>query len=236
MVQIRQVPEKTGPLVALARQIAALCITSPDLFLGLADAVEACKYQYTYRKLQASLSAVTAAKRDDVEQLKQLLRTYFESQDPSWDLGYRRGFLVEEIIAALGPAPLRLKTPAGSQVFRAAQLLDHKRRLVCGKKNLDVAFVAPNGRIADGLECKASLGKWLSVRQQRICPEAADKLAYMRCLARTLPALGCAFEASLAGLEFSLSQQDSAALAGAGYAFRIITRRIIRDAIRAVAS
>ena len=233
MVEMIGRPLKENPLSYIAHQIVDLVLETPALFGPFSEAIRDC-IDGNAAKLDAILDSPVDIpdRRDEVKKLKGLLVSYLNDPppDPSWATNFRRGYIVEEMIARLGASALGLTSGQQAKVLRRAIARNEGQRL-CGDNDIDVVFTS--GKTAEVIECKARLSTWLS-GGGHMRSEASRKLKYMLCVQACCQKDGGGCRPWLATFQLDLFREKEA-LESTGYAIGLINGEAIREAIVAFA-
>ena len=194
LVTIEGCPHRNDELAKLAFKIVQVVVARPDQFAYLARAVEICQ---TVEDIDQLLPAIPGGSR----MRKRLLREYYRMKNGQ-PIDDRRGFLVEEIIAALPAQVFGISVKNAASVQRSAKCKTGKGPLPPQMNgNLDVVFC--HEAEGSGVECKAKLSSFIGLSSggTHLSSDAEYKLSYMKTLRDHLQGLGVVFHLWLGTFE-----------------------------------
>jgi len=198
---------RTDTLSAKGKAIVRIAGENPGLFGAFVDIVMNCK------SIAVCRSVIDETMRPYVDQggyrgakkLTKELREYFATSS-GMSLEDRRSYLVEETMVFVALERAQCKSEQNPSVCREAYAVAGCSRM-CPEhndKNIDVICVWPRRGL--GIECKARLSNWLSLRRgdcgsYQMKPEVVQKLRFMVDLAEALREKNIVFTLKLGTLE-----------------------------------
>ena len=144
---------------SIANNIINLVLRNPPLFLPLRQVLLHCKFANDVREIYNTVSPFEIIYPSEARTLRANLVQYYTCSHPVWALDQRRGYILEELVFAIGPEALCAHGVPDYKGYRNAKVLDNRGRPLCGNHNMDIIFFSGASFIA--AECKVKLSNWL---------------------------------------------------------------------------